>query len=181
MRSKWDEEAKAVRLQVKQVQDFSRGVPVFRVPIVIKLVTARATERRQIWVDKKEETFELPFAEKPLLVRFDNDNVLIKEVTFARGLGELIFQLKNDDVLGRMDAASALVAFGRDVRAVVALVSSLQTDPFWAVRRSALESLAKIGPKDSEVIFRKICQDSHSKVRDAALVALGGLKDSKLH
>ncbi len=110
VRSEWDEEAKAVRLQVKQVQDFSRGVPVFRVPIVIKLVTARATERRQIWVDKKEETFELPVAEKPLLVRFDSDNVLIKEVTFARGLGELIFQLKNDDVLGRMDAASALVA-----------------------------------------------------------------------
>jgi len=180
VRSEWDEEAKVVRLQVRQVQDFSRGVPVFRVPVSIKLVTARTTEIRKIWVERQEETFEFPLTQKPLLVRFDSDNVLIKEITFPREVDELIFQLKNDDVIGRMDAASVLVAFGRDPRAVAALVSSLQTDPFWAVRKSALESLAKIEPKDGKAIFLRARQDSHSKVRAAAIAVLGDLKDRKL-
>ncbi len=178
--SEWDPAAKVVRLRVAQVQDLSRGVPVFRVPVSIKLVTAATTDIREVWVDKREETFELPLAEKPLLVRFDADNVLIKEITFPKGLDELVFQLKNDDVIGRMDAAAALEAFGGDPRTAAALVSSLRTDPFWAVRKSALENLAKIGPRDGAAVFRRACQDPHSQVRAAAITALGDLKDRKL-
>ena len=177
--SDWDPAAKVVRLRVAQVQDVSKGVPVFRVPVSIKLVTAAATDFREIWVEKREETFELPIAERPLLVRFDADNILIKEITFPKGSDELLFQLKHDDVIGRMDAAVALAAFGDDPRTAAALISSLRNDPFWAVRKSALETLAKIGPKGGAAVFKKACQDPHSQVRAAALVALGDLKDRK--
>ena len=175
----WDPAAKVVRLRVAQVQDFSKGVPVFRVPVSIKLVTAAATDFREIWVEKREETFELQLAQRPLLVRFDADNVLIKEISFPKGSDELLFQLKNDDVIGRMDAAGALAAFGNDPRTAAALISSLRSDPFWAVRKSALETLAKIGPKDGPAVFKRACQDPNAQVRAAALVALGDLKDRK--
>jgi aminopeptidase N len=173
----WDPAARVVRLRVAQVQDLSKGVPLFRVPVSVRLVTARGTETREIWVEKREETFELPLSERPLLVRFDGDNVLLKEFSFPKGIDELLFQLKHDDAVGRMDAAAALAAFGGDTRTAAALTSSLRNDPFWAVRKSALEALAKIGPRDGAAVFKTACRDSSSQVRAAALAALGDLKD----
>ncbi|MGB7296849.1 MAG: M1 family aminopeptidase [Candidatus Aminicenantales bacterium] len=177
VKSEWDAVAKVVRLTVAQVQDLSKGVPVFRAPVSIKLVSAGGTDIREIWVEKREETFELPLKDRPLLVRFDEDNVLIKEITFQRGRDELLYQLKNDDVIGRMEAAGALAALKDDPRKGEALVSSLRADPFWAVRKSALEALARLKVKDSAAVFKKACQDPDSRVRAAALAALGDLKD----
>jgi aminopeptidase N len=177
VKSAWDAASKVVRLSVAQVQDFSRGVPVFRVPVSIKLVASGKTEIRKIWVEKREETFELPFEEKPLLVRFDEDNVLIKEITFPKERDELIYQLGNDDVIGRMDAAAALVAFKDDPRTAAVLTACFQADPFWAVRKSAIEAFAQTGTKNGAAVFKKACQDPDSQVRAAALVALGNLKD----
>ena len=177
VKSVWDAAAKVVRLNVAQVQDFSRGVPLFRVPVSIKLVAPGKADIRKIWVEKREETFEFPLEEKPLLVRFDEDNVLIKEITFPKERDELLYQLGHDDVIGRMDAAAALLAFKDDPRTAAALTRSLETDPFWAVRKSALEALAQLGVKRGAPVFKKACQDPDSQVRAAALVALGSLKD----
>jgi len=177
VRSQWDAAAKVVRLEVAQVQDFSKGVPVFRVPVSIKLVTPGKTDIRKIWIEKRGETFEFPVEEKPLLVRFDEDNVLIKEISFPKGRDELLYQLGHDDVIGRMDAAAALFANKDDPRTAAALTSSLQRDPFWAVRKSALETLAQIGVKGRAAIFKKACQDADPQIRSAALAALGNLKD----
>jgi aminopeptidase N len=176
VKSAWDETAKVVRLDVAQVQDFSRGIPVFRVPVSIKLVTLGKTDIRKIWVEKQEETFEFPLEEKPLLVRFDEDNVLIKEISFPKELDELLYQLEHDDVIGRMDAAQALVAFRDNPRTAAALTASLRSDPFWAVRKSALEALAQLELKGGTATFKRACQDPDSQVRAAALVALGNLK-----
>ncbi|HSA96354.1 MAG TPA: M1 family aminopeptidase, partial [Acidobacteriota bacterium] len=177
VRSAWDAAAKVVRLTVAQVQDLSRGVPLFRVPVAIKLDTPGKTDIREIWVDKREETFEFPLEEKPLLVRFDEGNVLIKEITFPKERDELLYQLRHDDVIGRMDAAGALLAFKDDPRTAAALAASLKTDPFWAVRTSALEALAQLRVKGGAALLKKACLDPDSQVRAAALVALGDLKD----
>jgi len=180
VKSEWDAAGKIVRLKVAQVQDFSKGVPVFRVPVSIKLVSPGKTEIRKVWIDEREETFEFPLEAKPLLVRFDEDNVLIKEITFPKERDELLYQLKHDDVIGRMDAAAGLLAFRDDPGTAVGLVASVQTDPFWAVRKSSLEALAQLKPKNGPALFKKACQDPDSQVRAAALVALGNLRDRTL-
>jgi aminopeptidase N len=109
-------------------------------------------------------------------VRFDEDNVLIKEISFPKELDELLYQLEHDDVIGRMDAAQALVAFRDNPRTAAALTASLRSDPFWAVRKSALEALAQLELKGGTATFKRACQDPDSQVRAAALVALGNLK-----
>jgi len=172
----WDPAGKVVRLKVAQVQDYSRGVPVFRVPVSIKLVTPGKTDIRKVWIDERVETFEFPLEEEPLLVRFDEDNVLIKELTFPKERAELFYQLRHDEVIGRMDAAAGLLAFKEDPRTGTALIASLQTDPFWAVRKSSLEAFAQLKTKNGPAIFKKACQDPNSQVRAAAIVALGDLK-----
>jgi aminopeptidase N len=180
VKSEWDAAAKVVKLKVAQVQDFSKGVPVFRVPASIKLVAPGKTDIRKIWIKEREETFEFPFEAKPLLVRFDEDNVLIKEITFPKERDELLYQLEHDDVIGRMGAAGELLAFKEDPRTAAGLIASVKSDPFWAVRKSSLEALAQIKAKNGPAVFKKACQDPDSQVRAAALVALGDLKDRTL-
>jgi len=180
VKSEWDAAGKVVRLKVAQVQDFSKGVPVFRVPVSIKLVTPGKTDIRKVWIKEREETFEFPLEAKPLLIRFDEDNVLIKEITFPKERDELLYQLKHDDVIGRMDAAAGLLAFKEDPQTATGLIASVQTDPFWAVRKSSLEALARLKAKNGPAVFKKACQDPDSQVRAAALVVLGDLKDRTL-
>ena len=180
VKSEWDPAAKVVRLKVAQVQDLSKGVPVFRVPVSIKLVSPGKTEIRKVWIDEREETFEFPLEAKPLLVRFDEDNVLIKEITFPKERDELLYQLKHDDVIGRMDAAAGLLAFAADPQVVAGLLASVKSDPFWAVRKGSLEALARLKPKNGQAVFKKAFQDPDPQVRAAALVALGDLKDRAL-
>jgi aminopeptidase N len=180
VKSEWDAAGKVVRLRVAQVQDFSKGVPVFRVPVSIKLVTPAKTDIRKVWVREREETFEFPAEAKPLLVRFDEDNVLIKEVSFPKEREELLYQLKNDDVIGRMDAAAALLGYKDDPQTSAGLAASIQNDPFWAVRKSSLEALAELKGKNGPAVFKKACQDPDSQVRAAAVSALGDLGDPGL-
>ena len=108
VRSEWDPSRKVVRLTVSQVQDFARGIPVFRVPVAVAVVTPGGKTTHNLWVRQKDEVFELATDAKPLLVRFDEGNVLVKEVTFPKEADELVYQLRHDDVIGRMDAAAAL-------------------------------------------------------------------------
>ena len=113
-------------------------------------------------------------------MRFDPDNVLIKEIRFPKGLDELLFQLRNDDVIGRMDAATELTAFGGDPRTGAALAASIGSDPFWAVRKSAVEALARSASGSRTAVLKRAVRDADARVRAAALAALGDLRDRAL-
>jgi len=180
VRSEWDPGRKVVVLKVAQVQDVSRGIPVFRVPVSVAIVTAAGRSASQVWIREREETFEFPSETRPLLVRFDPDNVLLKEIAFPKQRDELLYQLNHDDVIGRMSAAAELSSLKGDPVAVAGLAASAQSDPFWAVRRGAIEALAKAAGAQGPAILRKAALDAHPSVRAAALVGLGDLKDRAL-
>jgi aminopeptidase N len=177
---RWDAARKVVHMTVAQVQDFARGIPVFRVPVAIKIVTAGKSETHRVWIREKAETFEFPAETKPLLVRFDEGNVLIKELSFPKDRDELLYQLRKDDVIGRIAAADEIARFKDDPAITAALTTSAQGDPVWAVRRAALETLAKIGGKGLPATLEQACRDPHSSVRTAAIQALGASKDKRL-
>jgi len=177
IRSEWNEAEKTIKLKVTQVQDFSRGVPVFKMPASVKIVTPKGQDTKTVWIREKEETFEFSAEQKPYLVRFDEGNNLLMEYTFPKDLDELIYQLKNDDVRGRMWAASELVKFRDDPKVFQSLSACALKDPFWAVRRSAIETLGKIQARDVPAVLKKACLDARSAVRAAALAALGDRKD----
>ena len=180
IRSEWDAARKVVRLKVVQVQDFAKGVPVFRVPVGVKIVTAEGAVTHRVWIRDKEEAFDLPAATKPLLVRFDAANELIKEVTFPKETAELLFQLKNDDVIGRMAAAGELAVAADQSAVLTELARCARSDPFWAVRRAAVEALARRSSAEVSAALQKACGDPHSSVRTAAVQALGAFKDKRL-
>lgn len=180
IRSEWDPARKAVRLEVVQVQDLARGIPIFRIPVGVKIVTAGGTETHRVWIRERKETFDFPAATKPLLVRFDAANELIKETTFPKETAELLYQLRNDDAIGRMAAAGELAVAADQIAVLTELTRCARSDPFWAVRRAAVEALARAPRPAAEGVLKQACRDPHSSVRAAAVQALGALKDKGL-
>ena len=176
----WDEASGQVRLKVVQTQDTTKGVPIYRTPVIVGLVLPDGPRSEKIWITKKEETFSLPAAKKPLFVRFDEGHQLMKEMTFSKSTGELLYQLKNDDSINRAAAAAELSSRLDIAGVAAALIERAKADPIWAVRRAGLESLAKDkAPAAFTAVFKDLCLDKSSKVRAAALRALGDLKDRR--
>ena len=177
VREEWDEARRIVRLKVVQAQDFGRGIPVFRVPVAIKVVTPRGAQTHRVWIREREATFEFPAAARPLLVRFDEGNLLLKEVNFPMSVEERLYQLKNDDVIGRMEAAGELARLAADPRVLGALKAGLAGDPFWAVRERAAEALSRSRDGSVSEALVKACRDANPRVRAAAVLALGESQD----
>jgi len=178
--SSWDAPARTLRLTVDQVQDTTGGVPVFRTPVAIKIVMAEGAVVEQVWLDEPHETFTFSLPGKPLLVRFDEGNHLLKEWTFAKAGDELLYQLAHDDALGRGWAAAHLAALADEPDVEAALKQRAVHDPFWYVRRAALEPLG--ARKDPALVefLKARSLDAHAQVRAAALRALGDYEAASL-
>ena len=72
------------------------------------ITTEEGSEVYTVWIEDKDETFKLPSETKPLLVRFDEGNWLLKEWKFKKSKEELEFQSKYDDIIGRKWAREQL-------------------------------------------------------------------------
>ena len=163
----WD--AGAVKIKVIQKQK-----ALYALPVPIGVTTADGKKVHSVWVREREETLSLPTASKPLMVHFDEGDVLLKEVTFAKSTEELLYQLTHDNVIGRLEAAAALRQLDADPMVAGALLSAASKDLFWAVRRDALP------PRDIAFLRARAVADETSAVRVAALAALNRLKDASL-
>ncbi|MGW8266515.1 MAG: M1 family metallopeptidase [Longimicrobiales bacterium] len=139
--STWDEEGE-IRLEIAQVQSRDHGTPIYRTPLQIGIVTPSGTRVETVWLEQERESFTFPSPERPLLVRFDEGNWLLKEWSYEKGLEELLYQARNDDVIGREWAVRELARFGSMPEVVEALSVIGREDPFWAVRLAAGEVLA---------------------------------------
>ncbi|MCP4896959.1 MAG: HEAT repeat domain-containing protein [bacterium] len=166
-----------MKLKVSQVQDTSLGIPVYRMPVAVGLHTASGVTSKTVWLNEAVEVFEFDLGEPPLLVRFDEGNHLLKEWTFAKSVDELVYQLHNDDAIGRAWAAMQLGSSIGNASASEALFTAAKQDPFWDVRRSAVLALAGFAGNDHVVVLKECAEDSNSKVRAAALEVMGETGD----
>ncbi|MFQ5753930.1 MAG: HEAT repeat domain-containing protein, partial [bacterium] len=176
----WNEQNKKLTLTVIQTQDTTQNVPIFKTPVNIGIVTADTQVTKRLWLAKKKEQFVFDLLHKPLLVRFDQGNFLLKEWTFTKSVDELLYQLNHDDVIGRSWAASELKKFKDDPRSLSALRASAKNDPFWYVRKTAIESMAVFHPVKQIAFLQNKSRDKNSKVRAAALKVLGDFKNLAL-
>jgi aminopeptidase N len=178
----WDHAARRAKVKIVQAQDTAKGIPIYRTPLRLGLYTAAGKRVETVELKERESVFEFTCDSKPLLVRFDDGNVLFKDISFPLSREELLFQLGRDDAVGRMDAAGALAAHASDPSVAAALKRTAADDPCWAVRKSALEALAKAQASEKEGIafFKEKALDPHSRVRTAALRALGDRRDKVL-
>jgi len=178
--SVWDGASGEVHLTIAQVQDRAHGVPIFRMPVQIGIVTKSGKRVETVWLESEHDSFVFPSSDEPLLVRFDEGNWLLKEWTFEKSVEDLIYQACQDDVIGREWAVRELGKFGDHPGVAGQLAATLSEDPFWAVRVAAVETLASLKGPESETEVRAATSDERSEVRRAAIRALGGAEDATL-
>lgn len=157
---------------------------------------------QRVWIEPKAEnvfTFSAP--NKPMLVDFDNEGTLIKELKFEKPTDELLYQFKNDkDVLGRVWAMNQLAqkmrakdaAEADKTKIQAALNQAITADPFWAIRRDAIQAAAPVPQNQNPLnpaaanfdaatvnALTAATKDANAVVRAAAVNRLGLLRDKK--
>jgi len=142
----WDSQQKILTVTVRQTQDRKLGTPVYRLPVKLGITTKAGKTVESVWLDKEQQTFAFNVAGKPLMVHFDEGDILLKEWTFSKSTEELLYQLSHDKAMGRMWAVGELQKRLHDPAVHAALVETSRNDLFWAVRKRAA---AAITPDES--------------------------------
>ncbi len=176
----WNEPDNKVILKIYQKQDKNPRVPIYKLPVNIAIYTSKGKISKEIWISKKEEIIELSASEKPLLLRFDEGNYLLKEWTFIKSKDELLYQLEYDDVIGRAWAASQLGDIDNNNNVKEKLAATVMDDTFWAVRHAALLAYTKNNTDPNIALLKKLCEDENSKVRTLSLTILGNTTNPNL-
>src|SRR6185436_1346411 len=151
----------------------SGRVPIFRAPVRIGIETEAGRTSQTVWLGHKEDSFDFKLAARPLLVRFDEGDVLLAEITFRKSPQDLVYQLGHDDARGRAWAAGELSGLRNEPGVDAALVRAAREDGFWKVREASVEAMSAARRAEDVALFReRAVDDPSSKVRVAALKAL---------
>jgi aminopeptidase N len=189
----YDAANKSLTLKVRQEQrpDPESQYPqvnLFQTPVDIEIGTANSTRIERVRIEAKEEqTFKFAVDSEPLLVNFDYDDALIKELLFSKTDGQLMYQLAHDqDVLGRIWALQQLATRMKDDKtpsadrqSIVNAISSAATrDQFWGARLEAATVLN--GSKDAKDALLTATKDANARVRAQAVKSLAATKSATL-
>jgi aminopeptidase N len=188
----YDAANKSLVLKVRQEQrpDPESQYPqvaLFQTPVDIEIGTANGTRVERVRIEAKEEqVFKFTVDSEPLLVNFDHNGALIKELLFSKTDPQLMYQLAHDqDVLGRIWALQQLTARMKDDKtastdrqSIVNAISNAAKDPFWGVRLEAATALN--GSKEAKDALLTATKDANARVRARAVRSLATAKDPSL-
>lgn len=178
--AQWLPAAKAVEIRVTQTQQGGGEPLAYSMPVQFGITTASGKRVERAWLRQRAQTFRFPVDGKPLLVRFDEGNHLLCEFHFQKSTEELLYQLSQDDVTGRMWAAGQLATRLGEPRVFAALERSARLDASWGVRREALRATAKSSQGGLVAFWKERATDPKSAVRVAALQLLAARRDATL-
>ncbi len=174
---KWsyNQRHRTVQLKIKQTQDTTK-TGLFKMPIEVRVDEHLHT----VWVDKKEVVYELPVDMRPELVIFNSGLRIPCELTFNKPVNEWILQLeKGPHVLDRIAAIDVLKNKKGRRSVELALLKAASADPFWGVRREAIQGLSKLKPKQYAKELMEISEGQDNRVRRAIWSALKNYKGDK--
>ena len=174
---KWsyNQRNRTVQLKIKQIQDTTK-TGLFKMPIEVRVDEHLHT----VWVDKKEVVYELPVDMRPELVIFNSGMRIPCKLTFNKPVNEWILQLeKGPHVLDRIAAINVLKNKKGRRSVEMALLKAASADPFWGVRREAIQGLSKLKPKQYAKELMEISEGQDNRVRRAIWSALKNYKGDK--
>ncbi|RPD49897.1 M1 family peptidase [Hymenobacter sediminis] len=135
-------ESNHVTVRVQQVQD-TLYQPVYRLPVTIATWSNNQATEHRVLITKADQTFRLPVSQRPSLVKFDQEGVLLAQIDETQSQEELLYQLSHArGYLQKYDAIQGLRTKTADLLVSSAFRNALN-DPFWAVRVAALDGLRR--------------------------------------
>jgi aminopeptidase N len=207
VKQSYDKESGQLVLDVKQIQkrdvtSLYPQVEYFETPVDIEIVTATGAKIETRLINATEENvFKFELDGPPLLVDFDNEGTLIKEVKFEKSMKDLMYQARNDrDIVGRGWAMSELAdkASDKDASAEVKsqivdfLRDSVKQEKTWQLRRAVIQSIRSLlmpgtgsvsadsgltlDPAMTAMLVQS-ASDSDARVRSQAISFLGMTKN----
>lgn len=150
VRSLYHPQTRTLTLDVAQTQTPDATTPaVFRLPVEIELTTAQGKRTEHIEITQRQQRFTFKLDSKPLLIRFDKGERILKKLDFPQPTARLAYQLSHSaDAAGRIEAAEALALQANrmklDSNVIAALQRSATSDSFDGVRAAASSALKQL-------------------------------------
>jgi len=170
----WSEKDKLAKVSVEQTHEVNDKVMLFHFRTKVRFVIDDENIDREIVVDSKQHDFYFTLSKEPKIVRFDPDYSLLTKVKFEKPTPMLYAQLNNKtDVIGRLLAIEALKKKG-DKKTISKLKETLNSDPFYVVRREASEALRAFHTDEAFEALAESWQQNDARVRLQVVRDIGG-------
>lgn len=176
----WNNESSLASVTVKQTQakeENGKYIDLFELKIpcgfgYFNQETGVNLKEFSLKLNKLEQTFYFPLAEKPDFVSFDVNNYHLKTVKLEYSFSELKAQLKFDpDPISRIYSALHLGKKG-NIEAVKTLKEAFLTEKFWGVKVEIAKQLGKIKLNQAMEALMEFSTEADHRVRRAVLGAL---------
>jgi aminopeptidase N len=174
----YDEATKKVRVAVNQTQS---GDKVFKLPMAVDIYNGANKTRYNVWAKNKVDTFYFDAAQKPDLINFDGDKVLLGTKKENKTLEEYIHQYKYAGTyLDRREAIDFAAKKQDDPKAVDLLKTALK-DKFEGLREYTIGKLdlkkSSVKEAAEPILLQMAKTDASRPVKAAAIAKLGQLKN----
>ena len=174
VRSQYLSDRKKVEVVVSQVQPIVEGQGIFVLPAEIRIDVKGETTRRVVWIENETDVFYFDAEAEPSLVSFDGRGALVCELSFDKGIHELLYQVFNDDLPGRFRALHQLVErYPTHIMTAGALRPILEGNSHWTLKAEATLLLRNIHTPESDTLLVSQLTSKEHHIRKAAVVALG--------
>lgn len=166
---------KIERITVTQNQKFET-TPLYKLPVDVDIYTSDGKRRERVVIDQAFQEFDFEVNEKPKLVNFDAEKMLLCVKEDEHTDEEWAYMYQHGKRY--LDRYEALEVLGRksDSLAIHTVIAALD-DPFWGIQRYAIRKVRKAASKQKEVVKDKLInlaqKSDRSAIRSAAVKSLG--------
>ncbi len=171
---RWDEGSRRLLVRVEQNRPAEAGAGAFVLPLELRIATGTGERTEPIVLERTEQEFVFPCAERPLAVTLDPDAWVPKTLAAEATADELGFRLRKGASAAERAMAARDLARVHPPGAGALLAQALATDPFWGVRAEAADALSTLGADSSRALQNGV-RDSDPRVRAAVAKAVGRL------
>lgn len=175
----YDTTTRELLIQIEQTQQTDAVLPVFRLPLSFDLyLDDRKPTRVHRILRKRKQLFRIPVPQRPELVIFDPEGILLAEVKETKPIADdhQKFLMANQ-LISRWQAWQNLQddhqTFSQE------LWSAALEDPFWSIRAQAARLASPVAQQ--AILTRLAAEDPHAAVRAQAITTLAQLEDPDLN
>lgn len=171
---------KQVAVTINQTQE-----KPFEFPLAIDVYDNGKPKRYNVWVNAEaKNTFSFDVSKTPDLVNINADGVLLADITDTKTPEQNLMQFTNSkEFKSRYLALNGIKDQAGKNPAAVKLLAAALKDPFFRVRKKALNLMDLTNPEQMKALGAEVeklaSNDPKTLVQAAAITALGKTKDKK--
>lgn len=170
IRYAYDPEKRKVLVTVVQEQDYDRMPGIFRLPSEVEVRYEDLSEQRfPLLITRRRQTFTFPAKDRPRLITFDPDHILLCERRENKTPAQYGDQYRQStSVISRYEALEELYGSER-----IQLFLDALGDPSWHIRELALQYFEEDAPEEARKSISGMARrDPNARIRQSALLVL---------